>query len=517
MSFETASTWRQRLQFNDRLLAQVEEHARDLEDKRRAAEIAFEAARRQLEAVKCEIDDVRAQSDGLRASGDKLRRSLSWRVFQTFPDELLRAIFLDVVRDLWTRYEWLADPGERFYSAPLAKAPFALAAVCSRWRNLALRVPHLWTYISVPAMDGIVRDAYQDFVSLLLARSKPVSLDIVLPWSQNISVAWELGGLTCEAYILEFLAAESHRWRSFELQVAERALTHISMSLFRNLTPALETCAIIGHKDGEILEWAPDFPNFLPLCPNLRRFSSRHTNILPANSGRSCQSLREMNLHIDMPCAAVWDALRQVSPRLETLHLAFERDQLDNSHVIASQIEFPNLRSLTADKHASVMLSTNAALVALPRLQALEISPACITILLPLWQHCPVRINELVIDTGRLLADAAAALLPLTRVKDLTVTYCTLTRAFLDALAEAQADGRWILPNLENVTINSDSEVTEEDGERLIRFVRERKLAHARGGELAPLELRDVVFHWANVPDWAITQVRYIVQGEIPA
>lgn len=130
------------------------------------------------------------------------------------PDDVLAGIFTRVV-DL-PDDEW-KESGRDAFNRERSSMPFVLAAVCSRWRRLALDLSCLWTYISLPTSDATQATAHCKRIELSLVRSKRSPMDIFLRWRDDDlylasgdkdGMAWRVGAASTAMVLLA-----PHAWK----------------------------------------------------------------------------------------------------------------------------------------------------------------------------------------------------------------------------------------------------------------------------------------------------------------
>ena len=99
-------------------------------------------------------------------------------------------IYLRLVRFEDVKFEDAKDKWPAMiYDHHAAQVPFTLAAVCQRWRGLALATPTLWTYFGFPpaeSMDG--RDLMR--FELLRDRAGAAPIDVVFGWQYRDGGPW---------------------------------------------------------------------------------------------------------------------------------------------------------------------------------------------------------------------------------------------------------------------------------------------------------------------------------------
>lgn len=142
------------------------------------------------------------------------------------------------------------------YEHNAAKAPFAVAAVCRRWRELALSTSALWTYFGFPPADEIDWRHHQR-AELLRLRAGNAPIDVVFGW-QSERYAAALNNNAARSIFDEILSMGS-RWKNVVLHVSrgwkiDRLLLSCQWTFLEQLSLAAQ----------EIL-------SIIPIAPRLRR------------------------------------------------------------------------------------------------------------------------------------------------------------------------------------------------------------------------------------------------------
>ena len=130
----------------------------------------------------------------------------------SLPEDILLLIFEQLVRVEDTEDKWPA----LVYNRRVAQAPFIVAAICRRWRELALATSILWTYFGFPkAVSMNERDLLR--LELLRSRVRNAPIDVVFGWDHRHEADVCTGGTS----ILLFDALlELHlQWKSVVLHV----------------------------------------------------------------------------------------------------------------------------------------------------------------------------------------------------------------------------------------------------------------------------------------------------------
>jgi len=172
----------------------------------------------------------------------------------TVPEDVLLLIFGHLVcpEDVWPAMK---------YDRQAAHAPFTLAAVCQRWRELSLTTSTLWAYFGFPPADKM-KEQHLQRLELLQHRVGSAPIDVVFGWHTGGD------GKACrrEASRSVFAALLDLRiqWKSVVLHVtgAERYGWSIDLVFQSSQWPQLESLSLhLGR-----------LPRALPGAPSLRRF-----------------------------------------------------------------------------------------------------------------------------------------------------------------------------------------------------------------------------------------------------
>ncbi|KAF8883536.1 hypothetical protein BD779DRAFT_826122 [Infundibulicybe gibba] len=149
----------------------------------------IDSAKRKISLIQTAMNDLAEQTKDISHLIEIHRTSTS--PLKTFPSELLVAIFteyVNIVTDPWI----IPAPPE---------PPLNLMWICSRWREIVLDTPQLWTKIS----------SRTPMASLWVDRSKELPLDLKLDLS--------LG----ETLIFDILVPHAHRWERLDFNLRSRS------------------------------------------------------------------------------------------------------------------------------------------------------------------------------------------------------------------------------------------------------------------------------------------------------
>ena len=159
----------------------------------------------------------------------------------TVHDPIIRNLPLELVSNILT----LCNPspvendeeiGSSPPTAPLStrRYQFSLGTVCKTWRNIIRSTPQLWTniYIRFPTRGGELEQEEFLLLSLRLSGSLPLQIQVWLPPDYGPSE----GEHTMLSLLVEMLNDHSERWKTLDLHVTARLLSH-----FKGVAPGAPT------------------------------------------------------------------------------------------------------------------------------------------------------------------------------------------------------------------------------------------------------------------------------------
>ncbi|KZW01649.1 hypothetical protein EXIGLDRAFT_829867 [Exidia glandulosa HHB12029] len=506
MTQAARSTLQRRLELDEHMLAAVQAHTAQLETARLDALVALRTVQADLDAIDKDIAQSRARGAELLSSVYNVRSSLQRQQIDTLPLELLREIFLILAMepdDLWT------EIGCGQCNRARSRLPFDLAAVCVRWRQLALAIPPLWSYIGVPAPSLMPRGIYYaHWTRTVLRRSKGSSLDILLTWKDDAT--WD--PRSCASRILDALAQHAHRWRRVEFHVPDGYLSAQTASIFRSPTPRLELFALMRRDDGaQPLRWTPSYPRYLPICPALREFRSDFTDlVLWSSSQQPLQRLVHLEICASLPCQVIWSIIRD-APLLETLILEFPDDGLDPldfDDPPGAPVALPHLQELCIYHHAACrMFAAAGTLLSMPALECLRTSSS-MQALLPILTALGMTVRKLFLLKCELNLEFLPYLRALPNLRELLVSEGTLYDELINALT---IPDEWVLPRLQSIHLESVA-TDPGNGDGLARLVRSRILPLPDANGQTASALAEVSFVGCkDIPRWLIAEVNFLL------
>ncbi|EJD39936.1 hypothetical protein AURDEDRAFT_187164 [Auricularia subglabra TFB-10046 SS5] len=301
---------------------------------------AFEQARAVMEEASKEHAALFTRCASAREQLDELCLSYRRDFIASLPLDVLRCIFTEAValpRQLAHAFCF----GNCHYQ-DYAQAPFVLAAVCRRWRNVALQHPSLWTYISTPnVMDKRTTERHCRRIQMILQRSQPCPLDVLICWTREaLAGPWE--GCHALHTILKAVLSAGHRWRTFELTLPFGAGKSEYIYALKGPLPLLESFRFISIQGDNEFPTTPCFP----FAPRLEEIAIWGPNaLLPTPTGLS--SLRSLRLWFHLSFAQMLPLISALSATLESLAIGIDSEEAMPSPDI--HLALPKLTVLTLD------------------------------------------------------------------------------------------------------------------------------------------------------------------------
>ncbi|EJD35606.1 hypothetical protein AURDEDRAFT_130542 [Auricularia subglabra TFB-10046 SS5] len=292
-----------------------------------------------------ELQDMERQTAARLAEA---RAALVQECISSLPDDVLRCLFDVAARD----------------------NPFTVAAVCARWRRVALELPAIWSYIAVPpppsSMPGIKSGRRERYlaaqlrrVNILLDRSRSAPLDLSVDWS-----GWSCKGsahASCKQ-LFYALFSQAARWR-FATIGLPLELTLTTLDSLKGPTPVLEDLNIYTSSDHDESFVHPR-SGYLPYAPRLQKLSLIRVGMgcaasadFPALRGFTCgpsgcsedqfyQYLRNAADTLDT-LTVVYSLTRAPAPGLSLSHLFALHLDHRSSLLASPALKLPSLTTLS--------------------------------------------------------------------------------------------------------------------------------------------------------------------------
>lgn len=440
------------------------------------AEVALEAAQQALATARAIAANVDRRVDELEA-GVRTHRGFLHPI-RRLPDEILAAI-LSEYNDLCGEPEY---DDFTYHKASMA-VPFRSAAVCRRWRSVAVQTRALWTYIVIDFKRAERRpSAWLALIMLIGARSvsHPVSISVRMP-AYHAHNALEI----CTALLQSQL-----RWRTLHIVMEDGRDRHVQR-LLTGHCPLLHTVAITGPAVEETPD--PDPVQFALSGPRLHRL-----HISECRVSLSEQLLESSIEHVTMsqwmvsPRMSDLRALAERLPRLQTLSISsLAKYILDGP----APITFPELRSITL---IGAVRGQTRQCFQCPRLVEATMFArlsrhSTIPSLLLSDLDCVSALQKLCLGEYFHSLDQSIALdllRPLPQLQEFSLLCQLVHSSFFEALSQPSDDRMWIVPRLRRLTIQVPLSKTMIKA--ALTFVERRSEASRAGAASAPCLLSEL-------------------------
>lgn len=388
-------------------LATVRTALHDAEEQLRLAQAAASSAR----AIVAQIE----ARDALREDGLRAARGLLHPI-RRVPGDVLALVF-----------EALLDVDE-------PSATFVVSSVCRHWRQTALDIPTLWSYIEVPYLGpGDPVKPWTTYLDVVLRRSKQAPLVIAICLAENKKI---------NRILLEAVLSASHRWTSLKidvgimehLELAQRLMGFVDAPVLEKLALYIPTPTPLQLFDG----WASR-----PPLPALKEFKLRDRTDDPR--------------HINVDFSAL--ASRMPNLRKASIGVTVKGNQ-------TGSVNFLQLRSLAL---TSEVLQAIRHTLRCPVLQQLGFeSFAQLHNLDPFLNSCGARTTLRKLQLRDIRIDAAFrdTLRLLENLQELHIYGCLVYDDFLRALSAPEPESNsWLVPRLSLIRVSCDGGWSEADVE----------------------------------------------------
>ncbi|KZV96372.1 hypothetical protein EXIGLDRAFT_733298 [Exidia glandulosa HHB12029] len=297
------------------------------------AEDALTLAAAKVEHLQAE---VRLLEQRQSAATEQLARSraASLRIAVcNLPDDVIRCVFIccaELPDIKWEKF------GHGSYNHGRATLPFSLAAVCTRWRRVALDYGGLWTYISLPSIHpGNTDDRQLGFhhnrIETLLLRSQMFLLDVLLDMSPFD------GESTWISSVFSSVCSHTDRWRRVEISFPYECERDIA-SVFAGPLPKLKQLSLLGPAT---LSLEDENTYFIPHAPLLEDLDLSHTGMTVSPVHEGFPSLLSLAINDDISSESLQQLLELSKATLQVLDL-----NVGFPARCLSSLSLPNLRTL---------------------------------------------------------------------------------------------------------------------------------------------------------------------------
>ncbi|EJD52303.1 hypothetical protein AURDEDRAFT_181796 [Auricularia subglabra TFB-10046 SS5] len=480
-----------------------------------AALDAFEVARRAKDDLEEELASLRARFAGVQKEVLKLRKAFRRDFMDSFPAELLRDIFQEVTAlPASLRSSVQNSP---CFDKMLAIAPFRLAAVCKRWRRIALHHPQLWTYIASPPYDcpPFTEEGYTARAALIITRSKNCGLDIFLSWHNR-----PMGGsaATINLKLLAMVGEHAHRWRIFELWLPDDFCSKDHLLPLKGTLPLLERlCVIADNTFSDAKKTCTT--QCLPYAPRLNEAVFWGPNSFTLNDAAVLPALRALRLH-QLPYKQIWQLLPLVASTLEDLSITLNCSDSSGASP-PSVISLPRLAAFALYIDDDGVVVPGLHKLRLPAVTALALSCSWIEEpLRPFFETiAPTVIRLTLTGPSALTTDQLTVLKALGNVAHLEFGAIAPEVTSEYAVPESVFACRdvWVhdplWPKLASVVFGPDGKLElADDGDSILAFIRWRTIdvgCRSQGADSPGVRrLSHLRFDEAKTPKWLVEGVQ---------
>lgn len=177
---------------------------------------------KRIESLTALLSQLCQEREDRQASADTFRSLLT--PINRLPPEIVSQIFLDAVDDI---------PLYQGDSLDISRGPWPLAQVCSRWRDIGVSLPRLWSHVEIYPI-GLHRSA-GPILDTWLSRSHnfPLSISIVIPRNHSFQPH------------IDKIISQSHRWVTASVGIS--SLDIPCLSALKGRLPSLQTLVLDLH------------------------------------------------------------------------------------------------------------------------------------------------------------------------------------------------------------------------------------------------------------------------------
>ena len=291
----------------------------------------------------------------------------------------------------------------------LQRAPFDLAAVCQRWRSIALQTPELWASIHMYANEILDPEVY---VSHLLQRSAEWPLEIALDYSPDSTPL----AIDKRRRIYEMLLAHGTRWRRCHFVLQTPAV--LKWVELPKETPVLEEFVLVACSNQQGM-YHPEVYN-IPAAHHLKRLSLAAIH----HPTGSLEHLEYLSINARPAVEpTLWEVLAQ-APNLRELRIFWPWTQTRVDVDPPKVLRFPRLETLHLFGHTCTNIEGWVSKLRMPALHTLVVSTYTCYRLGTFFTSVAAHVRTLVLryeGWSVLLNDDATAVCQLTNLETLII------------------------------------------------------------------------------------------------
>ncbi|EJD35605.1 hypothetical protein AURDEDRAFT_175333 [Auricularia subglabra TFB-10046 SS5] len=356
MSFNVRGLRSERVRADEAALLQVKARLERLARDQAAADALLAEAKRAADDIARETRELQDVERNMTTKLASSRAALVQECLSTLPDDVLRCVFSEA------RQAGGREP----------HTPFALAAVCARWRQVALDHASLWSDIVIFVRGNLLGDRRHGYLkneytraALLLERSRMCPLDIHVS-AEGLSGDGD--ALQTFTQLVGLLGTHVSRWKTVDLTIP-MGVRRTVLNFLKGPTPLLVSLQALGHPVSN----SPDSSEagYFPFAPVLEALDIGYLGM-----GCSTRYTYPVLKTLDLSYGACTDQqlynyLRMCSHSLQKLVLGVQLDAAASIEPIA----LPKLEHLAISPPSFPLIMTPiSSCIAMPVLDHLELN-----------------------------------------------------------------------------------------------------------------------------------------------
>ncbi|KZV96403.1 hypothetical protein EXIGLDRAFT_833646 [Exidia glandulosa HHB12029] len=478
------------------------------------AEDALALAAAKVEYLKADVNLLEQRQSAAMEQLDRSRAASLRIAVSNLPDDVLRCIFICCAE--LPDAQWL-ELGQGSFNYDRSKLPFALAAVCTRWRRVALGSGGLWAYISLPSelQEGHSRDSHLHRIELLLSRSRNSPLDVLLDMRENDWDATDENNKWVR-HMIFCVGRHVDRWSRVKIVFSNLDPRDLA-DVFRAPMPRLEHLSFVGP-DSE--DWRGTESLFLPYVPIIQELHLSFTGIAISPFHAGFPSLVSLTVADDMTPEILQRVLELSRATLQVLDL-----DVDFNITSSASLSLPSLHTLNLRCELFFVTSEGTIALNAPSLRSLTLwvsppfNPSEADNLSALFESVSSTVTALTLygEVDSAFVDTCGALLRnLSHVTFAThLESCTVDDQFFVALSK-HIPSVW--PRLQSIVLDH-ARIAPPNGDGIVQLLTARNaLSNSEPTLLSreahvserPCRIREVRLA-KDAPEWAVAEVNRLL------
>ncbi|KAH7107040.1 hypothetical protein BKA62DRAFT_685834 [Auriculariales sp. MPI-PUGE-AT-0066] len=509
---EDAQATRMRfIQSDSAVLDQLEHDIDSVRHQHILALTSLRAKQAHVDALASQLCVYEQRRSQVQHSLTEVRAAYRRARIQSLPLELVEIIFLELARD--PEWAWERLKYSRFDVAR-TQLPYRLSAVCTSWRDLALRLSPLWSYISDLRREAHgANDTPQVHlrrIELQLKRARTGPLDIRIRWFRDLGDHVQ-PDTTNLRHLLEALNRRSSQWRWVYWDLPE-GVPRAIMDTFRAPLPMLEAVHL------SVPSMSMSQFTYFPVAPRLREVNFDGLDMACAPTGVTLPNVTQIKIWDGGSFLQLFHWLNRCATTVNHLTVAFSAAfevpsdvqlpiVLPNLTHFVPLIRIPPINIMTAPRLTFLGLDDDS-LSRVPDAFLEQIAPTTTSLAISI-AYAPPQ-SEL--DFRHSLIAVASKLFNVTCLQFLSFNAQTVVipESFIEDMADHDPP---LMPGLEQMLCSRDARFETWDGEKLVHLVQKRRLKRMVGDvEVSPLSKVELLHE--DTPEWLLQTVRGLLSPD---